>query len=391
MRLKLEFVSLAAMKILLLSAYDTHSHRYWCDGLRFHFPQFEWTYLTLPARYFAWRIRGNPLSWTYSNHRELNEPHDVIIATSMVDLATLKGLNPSLATTPTLVYFHENQFEYPVSSNAVDLVGAQMVSLYSALAADRVLFNTEFNRSTFLAGLKALLKKLPDQVPLGLAELVEKKSAVLPVPLNPIRSDQECDVSAASDTVSAGLQVVWNHRWEYDKGPDRLLAFAQELPEGLDLTVHVVGQQFRARPEEFGAIQSVLDEKGYLGEFGYLKSQLEYEALLARSDIVLSTSLHDFQGLSVLEAVQAGCIPLVPDRLVYPAQFDARYLYKTAADDPKREAQHCVAKLRQWMQKLPSQGPCKQLIQSIEWPVLKLVYEKELLQLADLKNGLQRV
>jgi hypothetical protein len=42
---------------------------------------------------------------------------------------------------------------------------------------------------------------------------------------------------------------------------------------------------------------------------------------------VVSTALHEFQGLSVLEASQAGCLPLVPDRLCYPEMYpaDCRY------------------------------------------------------------------
>ena len=32
----------------------------------------------------------------------------------------------------------------------------------------------------------------------------------------------------------------------------------------------------------------------------------------------MSTALHDFQGLGVLEGMQRGCLPVVPDRVAYP-------------------------------------------------------------------------
>ncbi|HAU17476.1 MAG TPA: DUF3524 domain-containing protein, partial [Marinobacter adhaerens] len=101
-------------RILLLSGYDAASHRRWREQLSAMFPRYEWQFLALPPRFFRWRIRGNPLSWL--NEPLLQESWDLIIATSMVDLATLRGLHPRLANTPCLLYMHENQFAFPVSS-----------------------------------------------------------------------------------------------------------------------------------------------------------------------------------------------------------------------------------------------------------------------------------
>lgn len=42
-----------------------------------------------------------------------------------------------------------------------------MVQLYDALVADRLAFNSAFNRSTFLSGDEDLLKAMPDAVPHG--------------------------------------------------------------------------------------------------------------------------------------------------------------------------------------------------------------------------------
>jgi len=95
------------MRILLLSAYDAHSHRRWRQGLVAAFPEWRWTVLTLPPRFFSWRVRGNSLSWAFSERETLEQSYDVLVATSMTDLSALKGL------VPALVYCHENQFAYP--------------------------------------------------------------------------------------------------------------------------------------------------------------------------------------------------------------------------------------------------------------------------------------
>jgi glycosyltransferase involved in cell wall biosynthesis len=57
---------------------------------------------------------------------------------------------------------------------------------------------------------------------------------------------------------------------------------------------------------------------------------------LLRSDIVISASIQENFGYSVVEAVRAGCIPLLPGRLSYPeiipAQFHDQVLYKDYGD-----------------------------------------------------------
>ena len=98
------------MKILLLSAYDAASHQRWRQELEEFFPEHQWTQLSLPPRYFSWRVRGNSVSWAFSQRTLLTQAYDLVIVTSMVDLSSLRGFVPELARIPTLVYFHENQF-----------------------------------------------------------------------------------------------------------------------------------------------------------------------------------------------------------------------------------------------------------------------------------------
>ncbi len=88
----------------------------------------------------------------------------------------------------------------------------------------------------------------------------------------------------------------------------------------------------------------MLQAKGWLGTWGYLAKRADYLSLLDQSHLVLSTAQHDFQGLAVLEAVAAGCIPVVPSRLAYPEWFGPQYCY---AGDVEGLCRHLIEAVAQ--------------------------------------------
>ncbi len=314
----------------LLSAYRADSHAAWADWLVNTQTHCCWRRLELPGRNFAWRIRGNPLSWLDSLPDEIP---DLIVATSMVDLATLKGLNPRLAGVPTLYYFHENQFAYPVGENQFRSLEPRMVQLYGALAADRLVFNSAFNRDSFLNGVSTLLKAMPDAVPDRVAERLAQVSAVCPVAVEPV-------IGMAADARDPRL-VVWNHRWEYDRQPsmfaDAMLGLAHA---GVTFRLALLGKRPARAPEPLVRLRKALPSQ--IVADGMLPASA-YRDLLAGAAIVVSTSQHEFQGLSVLEAVSAGACPLVPDALCYPEMYPAAYRY------PAGDAGALVSRLRAWL------------------------------------------
>lgn len=319
-------------RALLLSAYDAYSHRQWHTTVTAMFPDIEWTRLTLPPRHFRWRLRGNSLSWAFKHRGQLTDNHDFLLCTSMTDLSALRGFIPELARLPTAVYFHENQFAYPERQQRVRSVEPQILNLYTALCADELVFNSRFNHESFLAGVEALLKKMPDAVPQGLAARLEKAS-IIPVPLpDTLYASTERDTRSPASKGRA-LTLVWNHRWEYDKGPERLLSLVRRLIDArVPFRLHLVGQQFRQQPPAFGTLHRLLDrhyrDHGLEpGRCGFIRDRQQYLELLGESDIVLSTADHDFQGLSVLEGAIRGCTPLAPARLVYPEYLSADCLY----------------------------------------------------------------
>ena len=58
-------------------------------------------------------------------------------------------------------------------------------------------------------------------------------------------------------------------------------------------------------------------------------SKEEYYNLLGRAKVVVSFALQENFGYSVAEAVYLGCIPVLPNRLVYPELYEEQYLYNT--------------------------------------------------------------
>lgn len=324
--------------LLCLSAYEAASHRQWRERLAQGLPDFDWHTLTLPARHFRWRIRGNPLSWY--DAPELQKAPDLVLATSMVDLAVVRGLNRRIAAAPTVVYFHENQFAYPEQRERVAGNEPKVMNLYTALAADRVLFNSEWNRQSFLEGARELLNRMPDRKPKTAVAAIEARSEVVPVPV------PEVGARARQRGWPVAPHLVWNHRWEYDKGPDRLLALLRALRRrGQPFRLSLVGEGFRQAPEAFARIREEFAEE--LVNLGYMESREAYDRLLGEADMVLSTALHDFQGLAVQEAMAAGCVPIVPDRLAYPEYVPDGLRYASHEADPDREGEAAAERMMQ--------------------------------------------
>jgi len=249
-----------------------------------------------------------------------------------------------------------------------------MVSLYAALAADRVLFNSEYNRQSFLQGVQAFLDRMPDAVPSGVVEQLAGNSGTLPVPLEA----HWFAVQGEADRNDKPFTVVWNHRWEYDKAPERLFGAMRQLQQaGADFRLHVVGQQFRRQPAVFAEMYPLL--KDHIGAWGMVESESGYRCLLQQSHVALSSALHEFQGLALLEATACGCIPLAPDRLAYPEFVPAAFRYPSFPGDPARESDAIATRLLALYashQRGDLPGPPD--VSGLSWPRLRQVYATEI-------------
>lgn len=288
-------------------------------------PEYEWTLKTQLPRHFSWRVRASEWIWGLQADGDLDREYDLIIATSLSGLSGLKALRPQLARTPTWVYFHENQFAHPLEArqSGDHQVGWQFSSLQNALCSDWVSFNTAFNRDTFFKGLRRMLKRMPERLPGKPIKHLHARSDVLPVPLT------ENFASLREQSKDPTL-IVWNHRWEWDKAPERCLQALLELKqEGVFFRLAMLGCD-GGKQERFKAKREALrDSIVHWGE----ADAASYRDWVGRAGIGVSTALHDFQGLAMLELAQAGATVVAPKRVAYPECLSEALFYEGSPTD----------------------------------------------------------
>lgn len=340
------------MNILLLSAYHSASHRYWCDGLMAAFPEHRWTLRSQPGRHFSWRLEAAGWLWACSDDAAFQQSYDLIIATSLSNIVTLQARCPTLRDTPLWLYFHENQFAHPRSDQqrAAHQTAWQFNSLENAFCADWISFNSHFNRDTFFSGAKQLLQKFPETIPGDPIAQLQQKSQLLAVPLN----DQ---FLALREQEKDTRLMVWNHRWEWDKQPQRFLHAAIQLKQdGVDFRLAMLGSG-GGRGDAFAAEREALgDCIVHWGE----ASESSYRYWLGRAGIGVSTALHDFQGLAMLELAQAGATCIVPRRQAYPECLPEAVFFADQQHDAAAEATELARTVQRWLGRPPRPHACPQ-------------------------------
>lgn len=311
--------------VWLVSPYHTGSHRAWAEGYVAH-SRHPIRLLTMAGRFWKWRMQGGPIELAAQARALLAEGERpaAILATDMLNLAAwlglLRGRLP--AETRILLYMHENQLTYPPRPDEKPDLTYGMINWLSQLAADRVLFNSDYHRRVWFAALPNLLKHFPDYNHLAAIADVEERSLVLPVGIGCAAIDSARPPAPARNQIEDGSRgqpplILWNQRWEYDKRPDLFFDLLYELADrDIDFRVAVAGENYRNQPAEFEEARTRLG--AHVVHWGYVESALAYRALLHRADVVISTADHEFFGISVLEAIAAGAFPLLPRKLSYP-------------------------------------------------------------------------
>lgn len=307
------------LRILGFEPFNAGSHRAVRTSISRH-SRHAWTWFTRPGRAWKWRMRlaAMELHDQARASGALDQPFDVVFATSLMSLADLRALMAKAghADARFILYMHENQAAYPAghateSSHEWDANYA-LTNLTSVLAADRVIFNSAWNRASFIDGVEELLARAPDPALKNVRRNIERASTVIwpPVELPPE------DVVTAPKPTDGAIRIAWPHRWEHDKGPDELLEIAESYSETFDLRWTILGERYRAVPDALEHFRRRLE--GRVDHMGFVEDRAEYWRHLARCDWVLSTARHEFFGIAVVEAMLAGCLPWLPDRLSYP-------------------------------------------------------------------------
>lgn len=330
------------LSILFCEPYDGGSHRAFRLGLTGH-SRHHIASLTLPPRFWKWRMRAAAVHFADAARSLDDRPRDLLIATSLLNAADLRGLlPPPLDRTPLLLYMHENQLTYPLSPEEEFDFHFGFTNILSALAADHVVFNSEFHREAFLDALPDYLARMPDAIPRDIRGRLAARSSVLPVGLarTPLDADafpawrgSACAPDTGPPWPRDGRRplVLWNHRWEFDKEPE---LFARALTtlagRGVDFATVLLGEprQNDDLPRRLAA--DLGDRCLHVGWEGDPEA---YAGWLARADVVVSCAQQEYFGISVAEAVHAGAYPVLPRRQVYPSLYGRRCRGRHLYDD----------------------------------------------------------
>ena len=306
------------MNILFLEPYYTGSHKSWIDGIKEH-SNHEISVLGMAGRFWKWRMHGGCVHIA-EKFNKLEQKPDLIIASDMIDLSGFLALTrKKLSSIPVAIYFHENQLTYPWSPNDRDKKNNRdrhycFKNYISALSADYVFFNSEFHMKSFIGALTPFLKQFPDYNELGSIKEIEKKSEVLPLGID-LRKLDNCNKSEEKENKVPTL--LWNHRWEYDKNPLAFFDIMLKLDSNnIDFQLIMLGERFGKMPENFRAAVDKLEHR--IIKLGYAETMEEYGEWLWQADILPVTSIQDFFGISIMEALYCKCIPVLPVRLTYP-------------------------------------------------------------------------
>lgn len=299
------------MNVLALEGYMGGSHKAFLDGW-LEKSRHEWTVLSLPANKWKWRMRHCAITFAADVKTRIADgvEWDILFCSDMLNLAEFAGLvDGEVRDLPRVVYFHENQLTYPVRFESERDYQYAMTNLTTAMAADRVWFNSDFHRDEFLTAIRKFLKRMPDYQPLDAIEAIRSKSSVHPPGIHPF--------DARKERKPGPKRILWAARWEHDKNPEYFFAAMKVLKEtGVKFRLSVIGEQFCDAPEVFDwAKDFFIDE---IDRWGYQESLVEYRAALIEADIVVSTANHEFFGISMVEAIAAGAYPVLPKRLAYP-------------------------------------------------------------------------
>jgi len=280
----------------------------------------RWTLLKLPPRRMERRLAAAANWFAEQLDRHFSGHADVLFTSEAMNLANLYRLVPSLASRPSVVYFHENNLPSP---DAQDEGQLDLVNLNTATAASEVWFNSTFHLKTFLTRGSALVARhseLTSHNPMG--AITAKARLVIP----PMDLGYVADVRAAFPTPSRDPDAIFVETRDAD---------VDLLNRSLDL-LHRSGRTFRLIT--VGPVKELSPtwERKTIREIDEPAQVLG----MMESTVLLSVKPTATSDYLCVRGMLAGCRPVVPDDGVYPelipGSLHAATLYRNDPPDIAR-------------------------------------------------------
>ena len=380
----------SVLSVLTLDPFHGGSHRQFTECLA-STSRHHWHVISGKPVHWKWRMRSAPIDFTRRTQEliaTVGYP-DVLFCTDMLDLPAYLGLiaDARIQQLPKVVYFHENQWTYPVSPNKRVDNHFGYTNLLSALTADEVWFNSQFHLDDFINGSRNFLKQMPDTRELHSLDALQAKARIIPPgfspPLAPAKikindhnaglgkigspveqtTNRPADRAAENDVsnqTDPQITVGWVSRWEYDKCPEKFVNFLRMLTAAeLNFRLILLGARPRHPVPQLQEINATY--KTRILHDGFATDIENYWCLLSQMDVVVSTADHEFFGIAICEAIWAGAIPIVPDKLSYREHIPASCRYQTLSDAVSLVAKYTSTAARHHQSNL-----CKQHIEPMQ-------------------------
>jgi glycosyltransferase involved in cell wall biosynthesis len=306
---------------------------------------------------------------------EMSGEFEFIVATDLLDLPLFLALTRRrFGNTPVMLYMHENQFTYPRIRGTKFNSWFGQINYTSALAADVVAFNSDFHRRDFFGALRTLAAQPNNWLSDEGIEAIAAKSRVLPVGVDLAWMDKH----RQERPEGRPPRVLWNHRWEFDKAPEMFVRAVRTLiDEGLNFEVAVAGEPGFNPSDSMLQLPEIAGER--LVQYGRVESAAKYAELLWSSDIVVSTTRHEFFGVAMVEALYCGCFPVLPRQFTYPDLVPPTLHAECLFDDEEG----FVDRLRVAIERpLPETADLRAAAERFAWPAVIREWDDALEQLS---------
>ncbi len=372
------------MRILLVEPWQTGSHQAWAEGYQAASGH-EVNIVGLPGKLWRWRLRGGalPLAEKVTTWIDMHGQPDLLLISGLVDVAELLGLarrnlSPDVGV---VIYQHESQLVYPVAEGNYDN-GAALRNWMSWCVADLVLFNSYHHMRAVTAALPAFVRSLPDATHEPMVEAVISRFEVFAVGVDlgdiPDRSVMPDASSRRAVGGSPSRPVIlWPHRWERDKDPGAFVAALRKVKAAdLDFGLVLAGQDppsgsAMAAEDRASAEHEFADHIVSSGEL----DREDYLRQLAGCDLVVSCARHEFFGVAIVEAVAAGCVPLLPDALSYPELIRPPW-HSTVLYEPGTFGTRLVDAVKRVDELRSETIGLSQSMRRFDWSTMAMVYDQ---------------
>lgn len=317
------------LRIALIEPFLGGSHAAWARGYAAK-SNHQVTIIGQSGAHWKWRMHGGAITCARAANALDHRP-DVFLCSDMVDAAVFRSLlRPEWRSVPLAVYFHENQLTYPWKEGTGDKAHDRhyaFINYTSALSADAIFFNSNYHRNVFLEALPGFLKAFPDDRNEHTIAEIAEKSTVLPIGMDLQRFDSFIGQNAEPPKP----MVLWNHRHEHDKNPEAFFQLLFRLDAaGVEFSLAVAGESFADSPPIFDVAKEKLSHR--ITHWGYCSSFDDYARLLCARPVLPVTSMQEFFGIAVAEAIHCGARAILPQRLSYPGLFGEDADFYTTAE-----------------------------------------------------------